>query len=49
MPILEKNEDDSGVTRVTSGAPEKTIKTKTIILPDGSYGTETIVVDDNKH
>ena len=31
----------------SSGTAGPKIITKTIILPDGSYGTETIVVDDS--
>ena len=39
---MNKEETKAG----NDGASGPRVITKTIILPDGSYGTETIVVDD---
>lgn len=42
---LAEEESKESSTSVNAGPK---IITKTIILPDGSYGTETIVVDDSQ-
>ena len=44
LPIFVENKEEDAKPAETEDTP-KTI-TKTIILPDGSYGTETIVLDD---
>jgi hypothetical protein len=49
-PALPKDED--GEQRTEADGDEKKEKgpqiiTKTVVLADGSYGTQTIVVDDN--
>ena len=44
LPVFEaKKEEEEKASAETKGP--RTI-TKTIIMPDGSYGTETIVLDD---
>jgi len=46
LPIFEvKDEEESKISEEPGKKGPKVI-TKTIILPDGSYGTETIIVDD---
>lgn len=45
LPIfIETNDDDNKPAAIADDAPK--VITKTIIMPDGSYGTETIVLDD---
>ena len=45
LPIFaEVNEEDKKTTPEETQGPK--VITKTIILPDGSYGTETIVLED---
>lgn len=44
----EKTSNTKSSTQQTEEAKQKVI-TKTVILADGSYGTETIIVDDKKH
>jgi len=44
LPLAkEVKEEEKKASEESSNAPK--VITKTIILPDGSYGTETVVVD----
>lgn len=45
LPLLKPDEEKEEDSKQQQNAGPKVI-TKTIILPDGSYGTETIVIDD---
>lgn len=44
LPIFVENKDEDQKPAEVEEAPK--VITKTIIMPDGSYGTETIVLDD---
>lgn len=45
MPVFEAKKEEEEKASSDSKGP-RTI-TKTVIMPDGSYGTETIVLDDS--
>jgi coatomer subunit beta len=46
FPVCTNEVEEIEKTQEKTTQP--TVKTKTIILPDGSYGTQTIVIDDAK-
>lgn len=49
LPIFKEEIVDNSANDEIKGLPQSTgpkVITKTVILPDGSYGTETIIVDD---
>ena len=52
IPLTISSKDKVSNTKAGTQQPEETkqkVITKTVILADGSYGTETIVVDERKH
>ena len=52
LTVSSKEKTTNNSSKSKSQQPEETkqkVITKTVILADGSYGTETIVVDDRKH
>ena len=45
LPIHNEDNEEKKIIEEDDKKPK--IITKTIILPDGSYGTETIILDDS--
>jgi hypothetical protein len=48
LPLTKEEQTDysTGKEETKTGSEGPKVITKTVILPDGSYGTETIVLDD---
>ena len=49
LPIYQKPSEEEGQEEDKEEEAKETgpkVITKTVVLPDGSYGTQTIVVDD---
>lgn len=46
LPLHSEEKEEEKKSEVASESTGPKVITKTIILPDGSYGTETIVLDD---
>jgi hypothetical protein len=47
LPIHNEENEDIKKNLDSEDAQKPKVITKTIILPDGSYGTETIILDDS--
>lgn len=48
LPIYPQVSADGDETETKPEANQPKVVTKTVVLPDGSYGTQTFVVDDTK-